>query len=82
VRGHARVRHEPEDALRLYQEQAYAYYGRLTGRLYLRRVLPTFAGSEHVILELTPGKVVALNASAALNPLLWFGLQAARGIGL
>lgn len=82
ARGRIHVRREPEEALRLYQDQAYAYYGRVTGRLYLRRVLPTFAGSEHVILELSPMNLVALDASAALHPLLWFGLQAARWIGL
>jgi hypothetical protein len=82
VRGRVRVRREPEQALRLYRAQARAYYGGLTGRLYLRRVLPTFQGSEHVILELTPAKLVALDASAALHPLVWLGLQAARGLGL
>jgi general stress protein 26 len=82
VRGRVRLRREPEVALQLYREQAYAYYGSLTGRLYLRRVLPTFEGSEHVILELRPTTLVALNASAALHPLLWFALQVARAIGL
>ena len=53
VRGQARLRQEPEEALRLYREQAYAYYGKVSGRFYLQRVLADFTG-EHVIIEITP----------------------------
>ncbi len=81
VRGQARLRQEPEEALRLYEEQARAYFGKLGGGVYLRRSLADYAG-EHVIIEVTPTKISTLNGSAALGPLQLLALRAARKLGL
>ena len=81
VRGQARLREEPEEALRLYEEQARAYFGRLGGGVYLRRSLAEYDG-KHVIIEVTPTKIKAMNGSAALSPLQLLALRAARKLGL
>jgi general stress protein 26 len=81
ARGRARLRRDPEAALKLYREQARTYYGRVTGALYLRRVLSMFT-AEHVIIEVTPEKLVGFDANAAVHPLLLVALRAARKIGL
>ncbi len=81
VRGEARLREEPEEALRLYKEQARAYFGRLAAGAYLRRSLSDYEG-EHVIIEVTPTRISAMDGNAAVNPLQLLGLRAARKLGL
>ncbi len=81
VRGQARLRQEPEAALRLYEEQARAYFGRLGGGVYLRRSLADYAG-QHVIIEITPTKIKAMDGTVAVGPMQLLGLRAARKLGL
>jgi len=81
VRGEARLRLEPEEALRLYEEQAHAYFGRLAAGVYLRRSLSDYAG-QHVIIEVTPTKITAMNGNAAVSPLQLLALRAVRKLGL
>ncbi len=81
VRGEARLRQEPQEALRLYEEHARANFGRLGGGVYLRRSLADYEG-QHVIIEITPTKINAMNGSAALGPLQLLALRAARMLGL
>ncbi len=81
VRGQARLRHEPEEALRLYEEHARANFGRLGGRFYLRQALSDYDG-EHVIIEVTPTTITAMNGSAAVGPLQLLALRALRKLGL
>ncbi len=81
VRGQARLRQEPEEALRLYEEQARAYLGRLAARFYLRRALSDYPG-QHVIIEVTPTKIMAMNGTAAINAAQQLALRAVRKLGL
>ena len=81
VRGVARLREEPEEALQLYEELARAYFGRLGGGFYLRRALSDFEG-EHVIIEVTPTKINAMDGHAAVNPLQLLAMRALRKLGL
>jgi len=81
VRGEARLRQEPEEALRLYEEQARAYFGRLGGGVYLRRSLSDYEG-EHVIIEVRPTKITAMDGNAAVSPLQLLALRAMRKLGL
>ncbi len=81
VRGQARLRQEPEEALRLYKEHARANFGRLGGGFYLRRSLADYAG-QHVIIEVTPTTITAMNGSAAVGPLQLLALRALRKLGL
>ncbi len=81
LRGEARLRQESEEALRLYEDQARAYFGRLGGGAYLRRSLADYAG-EHVIIEITPTKIRAMDGTAAVGPMQLLGLRAARKLGL
>ncbi|OGO52627.1 MAG: hypothetical protein A2148_06940 [Chloroflexi bacterium RBG_16_68_14] len=86
VRGRARLRPGPEEALRLYEEQARTYYGPLTGRAYIRyaqRLKQTSPGRiEDVIIEVTPTKIVAMSYSDALNPATLLALRAFRTVKL
>ena len=81
VRGQARLRQEPEEALRLYEELARAYFGRLGAGFYLRRALSDYAG-EHVIIEVTPTKINAMDGHAAVNPIQLLAMRALRKLGL
>ena len=81
VRGRARVRQEPQEALRLYEKQAHAYFGRLTGTFYLRRALSNYPG-QHVIIEVTPAQIVAMNGNAAVSRAQLLVLRALRWFGL
>ncbi len=81
VRGQARLRQEPEEALRLYKEQARAYLGRLAAGFYLRRALSDYPG-QHVIIEVTPTKITAMNNTATINTAQLLALRAVRKLGL
>ncbi len=81
VRGQARLRQEPEEALRLYEKHARANFGRLGGGFYLRQSLADYEG-QHVIIEITPTKINAMNGSAAVGPLQLLALRALRKLGL
>ena len=84
VRGRARLRQGPEEAWRLYEEQARAYYGPLTGRAYLRygQRFRRTSQTEDVIIEVTPTKIVAMSYSDALNPATLLALRAFRMVKL
>ncbi len=81
VRGRARLRQEPQEALRLYEEQAHAYFGRLTGTFYLRRALANYPG-QHVIIEVTPTKITTMNGKAAISRGGLLTLRALHRVGL
>jgi PPOX class probable F420-dependent enzyme len=86
VRGKAHIRFDEEQARRLYEEQARAYYGPLTGAAYLRygRRLTDDPGrsTQEVIIEITPTKMIAMNGAAAVSGPLRFALRAARTLKL
>ncbi len=86
VRGRARLRQEPQEALRLYEEQARAYLGRLGGYFFLRfrrrHASSDDEPGEDVIIEITPTKITAFNGSAAVNPVLLLAMRAVRFVGL
>ena len=86
VRGRARVRFGEEDSRRLYEEEALDYYGRLTGRLYLRYGRRVADASERtteaVIIEVVPTKIIAMNGPKLIGGAQSLGLRALRALRL
>ena len=77
VRGRARIIREADRALRLYEQMAREYYDRLGAGYYIRNVVRKMPG-EHIIIELTPTKVSAMDANEAVSPLVLAAWKALR----
>ena len=86
VRGRARILFGRESARRRYEQDALRYYGKLTGKLYLRYGEQLVDAQPHameeVLIEVTPTKLVAMNGTAAINGAQLLGLRALRALGL
>ncbi len=79
VRGRGKVIRDEEAALRLQEELAFAYFGRVGGRFYLRNVASTYQG-EHVIIEVTPTRTSTMDGSEAVNPIALALFKAIRKV--
>lgn len=79
VAGRAKLVFDGEASDRLQKWLARAYFGRVAGNYYLKNVASAFEG-EHAVIEITPGKTVAVDGSEGINPVALAAMKAMRKI--
>ena len=78
VWGEAKMSMGPA-AYALEEYLAYHYLGRLGGRYYLRKLVPTMKG-EHTLIEITPTRMSSLNGSEGISPVTLALMRALRKV--
>lgn len=79
VAGRAKLVFDSEASDRLQKWLARACFGRVAGNYYLKNVASAFEG-EHAIIEITPGKTVAVDGSEGVNPVALAAMNAMRKV--